>query len=101
MHIIVIDEFDLMCEDKKVLYMLLHWSQPEWAPNLIIVGVGNRGNILQMMDPRCISRMGNKMVEFSPYQEQELVAIVTQRVYMFENLFKRGAINLIAKKVAV
>ena len=45
--------------------------------------------------------MGNKMVQFSPYQEQELVAIVTQRVYMFENLFKRGAINLIAKKVAV
>ena len=62
MHIIVIDEFDVLCDDQKVLYMLLHWSQPEWAPNFIIVGVGNHSKILDIMEPRCISRMGNKMV---------------------------------------
>ena len=69
MHIIVIDEFDLLCMDKKVLYMLLYWSAPEFEPNFVIVGIGNCSNILQMMNSRCVSRMGKTMVQFPPYNE--------------------------------
>lgn len=94
-HIIVIDEVDMLLNKKQnVLYNIFDLPYLETS-KILIFAIANTMNLPEKLEPKVSSRLGRNKINFAPYNAGQL-----QRILPKDEVFEKGAIDLVAKRVA-
>ncbi len=94
----VLDEIDMVKDLDDLVYTLTRANSDIRAGGITIVGVSNRIDFKELLDPRSLSTLYEHELVFPPYNSTELAAIVKDRA---ASGFKQGVagddvLNLIA-----
>ena len=92
--VLIIDEFDTLINNSKILYTISNWTEYEYS-KLIVILISNK--YFLNSDKKILSRIGENKIMFKPYKEEELKTIINNK---FGNTFSEDAINLTCIKVA-
>lgn len=89
--VVVFDEVDrLGPEADRILYNFTRVNHEISPGKVAVVGISNRLEFLESLDPRAASSLGQSRVVFPPYGAPQLADILFQRV---ESCFKDGAVD--------
>ncbi len=90
-YIIVLDEIDfLVRKGDDVLYDLTRVNEHLGRAKVSLVGITNSAKVVDMLDPRVKSSLGEQTLVFSPYNADQLRDILSQRALM---AFREGALE--------
>ncbi|MFH0817435.1 MAG: AAA family ATPase, partial [Candidatus Micrarchaeota archaeon] len=94
--IIVLDEVDMVKDLDDLLYTLTRANDDLKAGGVSILGISNRLNFKERLDPRSMSSLLETEIVFSPYNSKELVEILDARskVGFAKGAVDESAINL-------
>lgn len=102
MTLLVVDEIDvLITKDQSVLYNLFEWPMRPGA-RLTVIGISNTHDLDDRVLPRISSRLASAKLAFAPYNKDNLVAIMHQRLQLAgcRDLFNESSLQFAARKVA-
>lgn len=67
------------CYYTQVLYNLFDWPMRAGS-NLAVIGVANTMDLPERLLPRIASRLGQRRVQFMPYNKQQIMEIIQSRL---------------------
>ena len=98
-RVLLVDELDaLVTKKQNIIYNIFDWPSYSYA-NLIVVAIANTMNLPETLLPKIASRMGNERLVYQPYNKQQIMEILKDRLKDI-NVFHDLALNLICMKVA-
>ncbi|MCL1984813.1 MAG: ORC1-type DNA replication protein [Methanomassiliicoccaceae archaeon] len=102
--IVVLDEIDRLVNKSgdDILYHLLKMNEDLKNSKLSLVGISNRVNFMEFLDPRVRSRLSEEKMTFDPYDAKQLEDILRSRAELAfdEGVLESGVIPLCAAKSA-
>lgn len=100
--VLLVDEIDhLVTKSQTVLYRVFDWlSLP--SPRLVVVAISNTMDLPERLLPRVASRFGIVRVEYQPYDREQIVKIISQRLAeaSAEDALSNVVLKLSAAKIA-
>jgi cell division control protein 6 len=97
---LVLDEIDAIPSDYKddILYDLTRINESLDKCRACLIGISNKLNFTQNLDPRVLSSLGSEKITFAVYNAEELGDILEERaeIAFYENVLKEGVISLCA-----
>ncbi|MDE1856393.1 MAG: AAA family ATPase [Candidatus Micrarchaeota archaeon] len=96
--IVVLDEIDMVKDLDDLIYTLTRANSDIKSGGITIVGVSNKISFKEELDPRSLSTLYETELVFPPYNSNELLAIMQQRVALGlkQNVIEQAALNLAA-----
>lgn len=100
--VLVLDEIDMVKDLDDLIYTLTRANDTLEHGSLTIVGISNRTNFKEQLDPRSKSSLYETDIIFPPYDSLELQGILKQRIGIAfsEGVVTDSAINLAAALTA-
>ncbi|MGC9209909.1 MAG: Cdc6/Cdc18 family protein [Acidilobus sp.] len=90
-YIVVLDEIDfLVRKGDDVLYDLTRVNEYLGRARVSLIGITNSAKVVDMLDPRVKSSLGEQTIVFSPYNADQLRDILSQRAAL---AFNEGALD--------
>jgi cell division control protein 6 len=102
-YIVVLDEIDfLVRRGDDVLYDLTRVNEHLQRARVSVIGITNSVRLVDSLDPRVRSSLGEQTLVFSPYNAEQLKDILSQRAAMAfnEGALEEGVIPLCAALAA-
>jgi len=102
-YIVVLDEIDfLVRKGDDVLYDLTRVNEHLQRARVSVIGITNSVRLVDSLDPRVRSSLGEQTLVFSPYNAEQLRDILSQRAAMAfnEGALEEGVIPLCAALAA-
>jgi ORC complex protein Cdc6/Orc1 len=102
-YIVVLDEIDfLVRRGDDVLYDLTRVNEHLQRARVSVIGITNSVRLVDSLDPRVRSSLGEQTLVFSPYNAEQLKDILSQRASMAfnEGALEEGVIPLCAALAA-
>lgn len=104
--VVLVDELDqLVTKKQEVIYNFFNWpNQPH--SRLIVLAIANTMDLPEReLSNKINSRLGSNRINFTPYDKNQLIEILTNRLEGLEHaggkgVFAKDAIGLVAGKVA-
>jgi Cdc6-like AAA superfamily ATPase len=102
--VLVLDELDYLVTSKQsVIYNLFEWAT-RGSSHMVVVGISNTMDLPERLLPRVESRLNMRRVNFLPYSNVQLEAIIADRLGSLDAFGAQGAtsdaVELCARKVA-
>ncbi|MEM3227722.1 MAG: AAA family ATPase [Candidatus Micrarchaeaceae archaeon] len=88
--VVVLDEIDMVKDLDDLIYTLTRINSDIKAGGVSIIGISNKISFKEELDPRSLSALYENELVFSPYNANELYAIIKSRA---ERGFKPNTIN--------
>jgi len=102
--IIVLDEIDFLVKKQgdDILYKLIRMNEELTGSSVSIIGITNDLNLIEMMDPRVKSSLGEEEIVFPPYDALQLRSILEERAKLafYDNILDGDVIPLCAALAA-
>ena len=108
--VVLLDEMDLMVTRRQsVLYSFFDWPMRPGA-NLAVIGIANTMDLPERLLPRIASRLGQRRVQFMPYNSAQIREIIESRLRALpafcrsgngNGMFEDNAMEFVSKKVRV
>lgn len=98
---VLVDELDqLVTKKQEVIYNFFNWpNQPH--SRLIVLAVANTMDLPEReLSNKINSRLGSNRINFTPYDKNQLIEILSSRMEGLDGVFAKEAIGLVASKVA-
>ena len=99
---ILVDELDqLVTKRQEVIYNFFNWPNQAHS-RLIVLAIANTMDLPEReLSNKITSRLGSNRINFTPYDKNQLIEILTTRMEGFgDTVFAKDAIGLVAGKVA-
>ncbi|MGB9784802.1 MAG: Cdc6/Cdc18 family protein [Fervidicoccaceae archaeon] len=79
--VVVLDEIDFLVKKQgdDILYKLIRMNEELSGSSVSIIGITNDLNLIEMLDPRVKSSLGEEEVVFPPYDAIQLKSILEER----------------------
>ncbi|PNV80027.1 MAG: cell division control protein Cdc6 [Fervidicoccus sp.] len=79
--VVVLDEIDFLVKKQgdDILYKLIRMNEELSGSSVSIIGITNDLNLIEMLDPRVKSSLGEEEVVFPPYDAVQLKSILDER----------------------
>ncbi|MGC8909621.1 MAG: Cdc6/Cdc18 family protein [Fervidicoccaceae archaeon] len=79
--VVVLDEIDFLVKKQgdDILYKLIRMNEELSGSSVSIIGITNDLNLIEMLDPRVKSSLGEEEVVFPPYDAVQLKSILEER----------------------
>ncbi|MGC9187235.1 MAG: Cdc6/Cdc18 family protein [Fervidicoccaceae archaeon] len=79
--VVVLDEIDFLVKKQgdDILYKLIRMNEELSGSSVSIIGITNDLNLIEMLDPRVKSSLGEEEVVFPPYDAIQLKSILDER----------------------
>ncbi|TFF99072.1 MAG: cell division control protein Cdc6 [Promethearchaeota archaeon] len=99
---LVLDEIDLLKDSNEVLYDLTRLNESLDSCRTCLIGISNKLNFKENLDPRAMSSLGEEKIVFKVYNANELGDILKSRasVAFYDEVLKEGVISLCAALAA-
>ncbi|MEM0021437.1 MAG: orc1/cdc6 family replication initiation protein [Fervidicoccaceae archaeon] len=102
--IVVLDEIDFLVKKQgdDILYKLIRMNEELNGSSVSIIGITNDLNLVEMLDPRVKSSLGEEEIVFPPYDALQLRSILEERakIAFYENVLEDDVIPLCAAYAA-
>jgi cell division control protein 6 len=95
--IVVLDEVDIVRDLDDLIYTLTRANSDIKSGGITIIGVSNKVNFKEILDPRSLSTLYENELVFPPYNSPELASILKERI---GEGFKKGVIDDAAANLA-
>lgn len=99
--VVLVDELDqLVTKKQEVIYNFFNWpNQPH--SRLIVLAIANTMDLPEReLSNKINSRLGSNRINFTPYDKNQLIEILTTRMEGLSGVFGKDAVGLVAGKVA-
>jgi origin recognition complex subunit 1 len=98
--ILLVDELDSVINKRQnVIYNLFDWPTRK-SSRLIVIGISNTMDLPELLAPRVNSRLGLTRIPFKPYNKQQILAILANRLGEIGSILDPDSAQLCAMKVA-
>ena len=99
--VVLVDELDqLVTKKQEVIYNFFNWPNQAHS-RLIVLAVANTMDLPEReLSNKITSRLGSNRINFTPYDKNQLVQILTARLEGLDGVFGKDAIGLVAGIVA-
>lgn len=99
--VVLMDELDqLVTKKQEVIYNFFNWPNQSHS-RLIVLAVANTMDLPEReLSNKINSRLGSNRINFTPYDKNQLIEILTARLEGLDGVFAQNAIGLVASKVA-
>jgi cell division control protein 6 len=102
--IVVLDEIDFLIKKQgdDILYKLIRMNEELSGSSVSVIGITNDLNLVDMLDPRVKSSLGEEEIVFPPYDAVQLRSILEDRskLAFYENALESDVIPLCAALAA-